>query len=393
MPPSHSCVPQADVTLTSVEVALLGSAGESTDQTERGRAVAIVLSKQGDDRQAARRLLAESYLGATSPSSHLIPRGDSMLSMSRFSRGYSALAAATNHFRRNDPEALAAALIAHPESLGPLRMIAGLTLKELAVAVQLATGDRISEGVLRTLERDVPSSQRGDRVSERNLKLACSVAKAISDVIGRRIFTVPEAASSSFHSKLDKPDTAGGWSTVAERAESGVQYSELLYQRYVGGVWRQVQDAYSEVKGDAILELPTEDLLLGHRIPYWRSRRGAAGARETVLRSGIEPGPDFLVPDESPAVIIETKVVEDGGSARDKAARIQRLGEIAQQRGLVICAVVDGRGWSERPHALADVVLATGGRTFSLSTLAGLVEVPEIATWKGTSSRLSHESV
>jgi hypothetical protein len=35
----------------------------------------------------------------------------------------------------------------------------------------------------------------------------------------------------------------------------------------------------------------------------------------------------------------------------------------------VVCAVLDGRGWSERPGALADVVIATGGRTYTLATL------------------------
>lgn len=35
--------------------------------------------------------------------------------------------------------------------------------------------------------------------------------------------------------------------------------------------------------------------------------------------------PDFVIPDDEPAVIIESKVAEDGGTARDKAARIQAL--------------------------------------------------------------------
>lgn len=183
--------------------------------------------------------------------------------------------------------------------------------------------------------------------------------------------------------EADKLDTVDGWESVTQIARDGVPYSALLYQRYVGGVWRQVQDAYSEAKGDAILEVPVERLLREEGVPFWRSRRGASGAGETAARYGIEPGPDFLVPAENPAVIVETKVVEDGGGARDKAARIQRLSEIAAQRGLLICAVVDGKGWDERPQALADVVVATQGRTFSLATLPGLIDVPEIAAWRG----------
>ena len=144
-----------------------------------------------------------------------------------------------------------------------------------------------------------------------------------------------------------------------------------------------MQDAYSEVKGDAILELPLEALLRERRVPFWRSPRGATGARATAHRYGIDPGPDFLIPDENPTVIVESKVAEDGGTVRDKAARIQRLAGVAAQRGLLLCAVVDGKGWSERLSALADVVIATNGRTFSLATIEHLLEVPEVAVWVG----------
>jgi hypothetical protein len=146
---------------------------------------------------------------------------------------------------------------------------------------------------------------------------------------------------------------------------------------------RQVQDAYSEVKGDAILEQPLEALLIDEGIPHWRTPRGVSGAIQTARRFGIDPGPDFLIPDENPQVIVESKVAEDGGTARDKAARIQRLADVGSTRGLVVCAVVDGKGWSERPGALANVVIATNGRTFSLSTLPALLEVPEVRAWRG----------
>ena len=95
-----------------------------------------------------------------------------------------------------------------------------------------------------------------------------------------------------------------------------------------------------------------------------------------VMDLGLSPGPDFVLPEESPTVIIESKVAEDGGTARDKAARIKNAADAAKDRGLLPCAVVDGKGWSERPHALVDVVIATEGRTHSLDT--HLLEIPEI---------------
>jgi hypothetical protein len=71
----------------------------------------------------------------------------------------------------------------------------------------------------------------------------------------RSVLGVGEAVSAKFHSKLDKRDTIDGWKSVSKDS-AGVPYSALLYQRYVGGVWRQVQDAYSEIKGDNLAELP-----------------------------------------------------------------------------------------------------------------------------------------
>lgn len=368
--------------LTPAEEDAILAAGTTSDQAIRGRAVAIVLATQTNDRSVARRLLAQSYLSATQPSFHLIPRGDAMLADDRFEAAYAALADGTNSFEDVRADVIADVLMRHPAALAPLRMITGLTLKELSVAVRLATETVVSDASLRTWERELVAPAPDTSRARRRAPLAQAVADAVVAVIERRILAVPTAAERSFHSKLDKSDTSAGWATVASAASKGVPYSELLYQRYVGGVWRQVQDAYSEVKGDAILEVPVETLLRLEGVPHWRSRRGASGASETAARYGIEPGPDFLIPADNPSVIVETKVVEDGGSARDKAARIQRLSEIAAQRGLVICAVVDGKGWDERPQALADVIIATQGRTFSLSTLSGLVDVPEISAWR-----------
>ncbi len=161
-------------------------------------------------------------------------------------------------------------------------------------------------------------------------------------------------------------------------------YSTLLYQRYVGGAWRQVQDAYSEIKGDNILELPLERLLTEEGVPYHRSPAGASGAAETARRFGLSPGPDFVIPDDQPAVIIESKVAEDGGTARDKASRIRNLADAGRRAGMVVCALVDGKGWSERPGALVDVVISTEGRTYSLSTMSFLLHVPEISGLRGT---------
>ena len=92
----------------------------------------------------------------------------------------------------------------------------------------------------------------------------------------------------------------------------------------------------------------------------------------------MSPGPDFVIPDESPTLVVESKVGEDGGTVRDKAARIKSMTSAANARGLKACAVVDGKGWTERSAALLEVVVATQGRTYTLSTLSQILELPEI---------------
>ena len=70
----------------------------------------------------------------------------------------------------------------------------------------------------------------------------------------------------------------------------------------------QVQDAYSEVKGDNLLEQPIADLFDAYAIPYYRSGiRSFWGYPDSRYAFGLSPGPDFVLPEESPTVVIESK--------------------------------------------------------------------------------------
>jgi hypothetical protein len=378
------------VSLSDAEKELIGAAATTADPTRRRQAVAAVLSKSGADTTEARSLLGQSFLAVTRPSFHLVPRGQAMESQADFSAAYDALAAATRNFSDVSQATLTTALLATPSALPALRMIACLTNKELAVAMKLLDPTlRVSDDTLKRFERGQPpdpsvTGRRADRAEARRAELASAIVAAIRATMDRQILTVPENASATFHSKLDHQDTIRGLTSVHDTAVNGVPYSALLYHRYVGGVWRQVQDAYSEAKGDGILELPLAQLLGEEGIPYYRSPSGRSGAAATARRFGLHPGPDFVIPGDQPAVVVESKVAEDGGTARDKASRIKDLADSARRAGLVVCALVDGKGWSERAGALVDVVIATDGRTYSLQTMKQLLDVSEIAGLRGT---------
>ena len=86
---------------------------------------------------------------------------------------------------------------------------------------------------------------------------------------------------------------------------------------------------------------------------------------------------------ESAAELGREGGANDGGTARDKAARIANVAVAAEAAGLTPMAVIDGIGWVRR-DALVQTLQATHGLTFSLSNLEALVTVPEIVALYGT---------
>ena len=141
---------------------------------------------------------------------------------------------------------------------------------------------------------------------------------------------------------------------------------DLLYQRYVGGTVRQALDMGSALKAD-ILEEPIRVLLSDKRIPFYQTR-----PRERI--EGWEQAPDFLIPSKELAeVVIEAKVAEDGGTARDKASRIERLARIAEAKNVVCIAVIDGKGFRRINDVLVPILVNCKGRVFSYSNLRELL--------------------
>ena len=367
------------VPLSQRELTILTEAGSTSSTAARQEAAAIVLAQPGHDRQKAGTLLVRGYRHQMQPAFHLIPRGEASESEAEFTRLYERLVTATEGFTRTEPEMFIALLQEEPAALAPLRMILGLTRQELAAALRIVSKEgRASAQTLRNLERDVhPGPVTGTR-----RRLIRDIAAAATAIMERRILRVPDALADHFRSNLDKRDTINGWRSVAASA-GGVPYSALLYQRYVGGVWRQVQDAHSESKGDALLERPFTELLQAHGISHYHTGPGAGGALETKARYGLSPVPDFLIPAAKPTLAVEAKVAEDPETVVDKADHFEAIAGAAVAAGLRPCALIDGKGWAGRTSALARVIIATEGRTYTLATMEQLLELPELAELRG----------
>ena len=97
---------------------------------------------------------------------------------------------------------------------------------------------------------------------------------------------------------------------------------------------------------------------------------------------GFDQAPDFIVPDEfNPQIVIEAKIAEDDGTARDKVTRIQHLYSLSR-RGLAptdpprfdVIACIGGRGFKIRREDMKKLLLSTRGRVFTLENLGRLVE-------------------
>jgi hypothetical protein len=107
-----------------------------------------------------------------------------------------------------------------------------------------------------------------------------------------------------------------------------------------------------------------------------------------LLRSAIFPlvsqedqAPDFIVPNEfNPAVIIEAKLTEDDGTARDKVARVQNLRAIRDREGknYEIVACIAGRGFKVRRADIRRLLEATDGKVFTLATMERLLDCTRI---------------
>lgn len=181
--------------------------------------------------------------------------------------------------------------------------------------------------------------------------------------------------------RLNKADTKQGTDSIKNIAGMGVPYAMLLYERFLGRPFAGHRDSVSELVGDS-LESAIEDVLTGAGISYRKTKRA-----ERI--EGFDQTPDFIIPSEfNPQIIIEAKITEDDGTARDKVTRIQHLGELSLAGRLAdnpkyeVIACIGGRGFGVRREDMKKMILATRGKVFTLKTLDQLVEHTRLKSFK-----------
>lgn len=121
-------------------------------------------------------------------------------------------------------------------------------------------------------------------------------------------------------------------------------------------------------------------------MPFLRTGSHNQGDIAARFEIRVAPAPDFVVFDVSDTLraMLECKLVNDGGTARDKALRFERLrAEAVRLGGVPLLAVLGGMGWARVNDTLGPVVRDTDGRVFTLSTLPQMLDVAAFPTLRG----------
>jgi hypothetical protein len=300
----------------------------------------------------------------------LLPKGKGFVEYPAFEQAYERLKKATGEFERLSPEIVLACVMETPLVLVVLRAMLGFTPPELAyVASQHGELD-VTQGFARSIDRKIRMAPSGPlrltgvtrtRV-ERLVATACHLLTAPAPLQGK----------DKIH-RLDKADTRDGIASVRALARLGAPYAMLLYERFLGRPFAGHRDSVSELVGD-VLESAIEDVLSKAGISFRKTKRAEKIA-------GFDQAPDFIIPSEfNPQVMIEAKLTEDDGTARDKVTRVQHLAELSGQsaskgrREVEVIACIGGRGFGVRRADMRKLLMATRGKVLTLNTLNRLVE-------------------
>ncbi len=300
-----------------------------------------------------------------------LPKGPGFIEYATFEGGYEALKRTTQGFREMTAESVVDLVWRTPITLIVLRSMLGFTPSEWADAASARTGTAVSQSAARSIDRKVRIAPEAPLPST---DLSAERVRALVVTACQMLTSGPEEVEEGFIHRLHKADTRGGLASIAPLADIGVPYSMLLYERFLGRPFAGHRDSVSELVGD-ILETAIEELLTRHGVTYRKTKRA-----ERV--EGFEQAPDFIIPNEfNPQVIIEAKLAEDDGTARDKVTRVQHLQTLSmrgrtQQEGprYEVVACIAGRGFKQRKQDMRKLLEATRGKVFTLPTLAQLVE-------------------
>ncbi|MGI8744413.1 MAG: hypothetical protein ACR2NN_17945 [Bryobacteraceae bacterium] len=255
------------------------------------------------------------------------------------------------------------------------RSILGFTPPEWAYVTTEMTGIVVDQGAARSIDRNMrlkPLTPRPMRAILTDQRIRAMIEAGVKTLLEGVQTHVP-----SLLHRLDKADTKEGMKSLQPVADLGVPYPVLLYERFLGRPFASHRDSVSELVGE-VVEAAVKDVLTEAKVSFRETKRA-----ERI--TGFDQAPDFIIPDEfSPAALIEAKLTEDDGTARDKVSRVQRLRTLRDETGQSydVIACIAGRGFKVRSEDMRRLLRATDGKVFTLTTMHLLIDETRIREYR-----------
>jgi hypothetical protein len=245
-----------------------------------------------------------------------------------------------------------------------------LPYPEWAYIASQRSSIQVTQGAAREIDRRIRLApekplRRNGKISEERIRALIITA---CNLLAEGALSPPN----KIH-RLNKADTVSGLTSAQSLADLGVPYPMLLYERFLGRPFAGHRDSVSELVGD-VLETAIEAVLHRAAISFRKTKRA-----ERV--HGFDQAPDFIIPNEfNPQIVIEAKLTEDDGTARDKVTRVQHLhalslqGQPPDQPRFDVVACIAGRGFGVRREDMKKLLIATRGKVFTLQNMGRLIE-------------------
>ncbi len=319
--------------------------------------------------------LVDEVFGELTSSFLEMPKGEGFIDYPTFEKGYQTLKRHTDAFAKVTTETVLEAVREVPLAFIVFRCILGFSPPEWAYVTTEMTGVDVDQGAARSIDRRVrlspltPMNESSGVTAQR--------IRAMIEAGVRTVERGPGIVPPSILHRLDKADTAEVLKSVQSVADLGAPYPVLLYERFLGRPFATHRDSVSELVGE-VVEAAIKDVLTEAKVSFRESKRA-----ERI--PGFDQAPDFIIPDEfTPVALIEAKLTEDDGTARDKVARVQRLRTLRDEQGkdYDVIACIAGRGFKVRREDMRRLLQATGGKVFTLTTLHLLIEHTRIREYR-----------
>ena len=304
-----------------------------------------------------------------------MPRGEGFIDYATFERGYQVLKRGTGSFENVTAATVAAAVEEAPIALIVFRTILGFTPPEWAYITTENTGVAVDQGAARSIDRNMRTAplkprKLGSTVTDNRMR--AMIEAGVQILLAGAKTDVPTLLH-----RLDKADTKEGIKSVEAVADLGVPYPVLLYERFLGRPFASHRDSVSELVGE-VVEASIKDVLTAAKVSFRETKRA-----EKI--TGFDQAPDFIIPDEfNPVALIEAKLTEDDGTARDKVARVQRLRTLRDEAGrdYDVIACIAGRGFKVRREDMRRLLQATSGKVFTLASMHCLIDQTRIREYR-----------